>query len=108
MVLRIRPSRHLLAVAGLAMASPAARMAADWLQHQPSLCPLQRYAGIPCPSCGGTRAGLYLLGADPVAAFASNPGVTAAAITFGVFVAAGKVSLDDLLGVANPQIAMAN
>jgi hypothetical protein len=48
------------------------------------------------------------LGADPVAAFAANPGVTAAAITFGVLVAAGKVSVDDLLGVANPQIAVAD
>jgi len=108
MVLRIRPSRNVFALAGLAVASPAARMAADWLQHQPSLCPLQRFAGIPCPSCGGTRAGLYLLGADPVAAFASNPGVTAAAITFGVLMVAGKVTVDDLLGVANPQIAVAD
>lgn len=95
-------------MAGLAVASPAARMAADWLSHQPSLCPLLRFTGVPCPSCGGTRAGLYLLGADPMAAFAANPGITAAAITFGVLVAAGKVSLDDLLGVANPQIAVAD
>ena len=95
-------------MAGLALASPAARIAADWLSHQPSLCPLQRFAGISCPSCGGTRAGLYLVAADPVAAFAANPGVTAAAITFGVLVAAGKVSVDDLLGVANPQMAVAD
>ncbi len=108
MVLKARPSRTLLAVAVLAVASPAARIAADWLSHQPSLCPLQRFAGIPCPSCGGTRAGLYLLGADPVAAFAANPGVTAAALTFGALVVAGKVSLDDVLGVANPQIAVAD
>ena len=108
MVLKARPSRTLLAVAGLAAASPAARIAADWLNHQPSLCPLQRFAGVPCPSCGGTRAGLYLLGADPVAAFAANPGVTAAALTFGALVVAGKVSLDDVFGVANPQIAVAD
>lgn len=98
----------MLAVAGLAVASPAARLVADWLQHQPSLCPLQRFVGIPCPSCGGTRAGLYLLGGDPVSAFAANPGVTAAALTLGALLIAGKVSLDEVLGVANPQIAVAD
>ena len=97
-----------LAVVGLAMASPAARMAADWLQHQPSLCPLQRFAGIPCPSCGGTRASLYLLGADPVSAFKANAALTAAVFTFGVLVAAKKVDLPHFLGVANPQMAVAD
>lgn len=90
------------------MASPAARMAADWLNHQSSLCPLQRFAGISCPSCGGTRAGLYLLGADPVSAFKANAALTAAALTFGLFTLAGKVDLPQFLGVANPQKAVAD
>lgn len=81
-------------------ASPAARTAADWLSHQPTLCPLLRFTGIPCPSCGGTRAGLYLLGGDPVAAFKMNAALTAAALTFGVLVAAGKVEIPRILGVA--------
>lgn len=90
------------------MASPAARMAADWLGHQPTLCPLQRFAGIPCPSCGGTRASLYLLGGDPVAAFKMNGAVTLAAITLGLLAAAGKVDFGEILGVAKPNQAVAD
>ncbi len=77
-------------------------MAAEWLSHQPTMCPLLRFTGVACPSCGGTRAGLYLLGADPVSAFKMNAALTAAALTLGVLVFAGKVELPRFLGVANP------
>lgn len=38
-----------------------------------TLCPLKRLTGIPCPSCGTTRACLLLLGGHPRAAFAMQP-----------------------------------
>ena len=98
----------MLAVAGLAVCSPAARMAADWLNHQPTLCPLLRFTGVPCPSCGGTRAGLYLLGGDPVSAFKMNAGLTLAALTLGVMVLAGKTDLPRILGVADPSKPVAH
>ena len=95
-------------MAGFAAASPAARMAADWLSHQPTLCPLLRFTGVPCPSCGGTRAGLYLLGGDPVSAFKMNAALTAATFTLGVLALAGKIDRPRVLGVANPSGAVAN
>lgn len=95
-------------VAGFAVASPAARMAADWLSHQPTMCPLLRYTGVACPSCGGTRASLYLLGGDPVSAFKMNAALTAATLTLGVLALAGKVDFPRKLGVANPSRAVAN
>ena len=38
-----------------------------------TLCPLKRLTGIPCPSCGTTRACLLLLNGHPRAAFAMQP-----------------------------------
>lgn len=38
-----------------------------------TLCPLKRLAGIPCPSCGTTRACLALLRGDVRSAFAIQP-----------------------------------
>ena len=93
---------------GLAIASPTARMAADWLSHQPTLCPLLRFTGIPCPSCGGTRAGLYLLGGDPVSAFKMNAALTAATVTLGVLALAGKVDVPWIPGVADPSEPVAH
>ena len=95
-------------MAGLAIASPAARMAADWLSHQPTLCPLLRFTGVPCPSCGGTRAGLYLLGGDPVSAFKMNAALTAATVTLGVLALAGKVDVPRIPGVADPSEPVAH
>lgn len=40
------------------------------------LCTLRRATGIPCPTCGGTRATMTLLAGHPVRAFAFNPLVT--------------------------------
>lgn len=63
-------------LAGIVLSSPLALRFAQYLEHQPTLCPLQRFAGMPCPSCGGTRAAFYLWGADPIQALKSNAGVT--------------------------------
>lgn len=38
-----------------------------------TLCPLKRLAGIPCPSCGTTRACLALLRGEVRTAFATQP-----------------------------------
>lgn len=40
------------------------------------LCTLRRATGIPCPTCGGTRATMSLLAGHPVRALAFNPVVT--------------------------------
>lgn len=36
-------------------------------------CMFKRVTGLPCPSCGATRAGLALLGGHPLRALAWNP-----------------------------------
>ena len=92
----------LLSCAGLVLASPATRWVAEQLNHQPSLCPLQRITGIACPSCGGTRAGLYVLSGDLVSAIKVNVGVTIFLLALGALVATGHVVPAQVLGVANP------
>ena len=37
------------------------------------LCPLRRFAGIPCPGCGSTRAAMLILRGEIAAAVAMNP-----------------------------------
>lgn len=41
-------------------------------------CLIKTFTGIPCPTCGATRALRHLLHGDLVAAIATNPGVVAA------------------------------
>ena len=84
-------NRLIAGVAAAALASPLTRHVADVLAHQPSLCPLQMATGVACPSCGGTRAVLYLAGGDPMAARAMNPGVTAFAVALGVLWVTGRL-----------------
>lgn len=90
----------LLSCAGLVLASPATRWVAEQLNHQPSLCPLFRVTGVACPSCGGTRAGLFLLSGDPLAAVKANAGVTMFLIVIAVLTAGGLIRPAELLGVA--------
>lgn len=82
------------------MASPATRWVAEQLNHQPSLCPLLRVTGIACPSCGGTRAGVFLAAGDPLMALKMNAGVTVGLMVVGL------VSLYKL-GVANDAYGLA-
>jgi hypothetical protein len=93
---------RLLGLAGVVLASPVTQRLADYLSHQPSLCPLQRITGMACPSCGGTRAGLYVLSGDLVSAIKVNAGVTLFLIVVAGLTATGHVVPAQVLGVANP------
>lgn len=46
------------------------------------LCPLRSLTGLPCPTCGATRAAEAMLGGQVVDAVVYNPLVTLAAIAF--------------------------
>mgnify|MGYP000067432771 FL=1 len=98
----MRDRTLLLGLAGVVLASPVTQRVANYLNHQPSLCPLQRITGIACPSCGGTRAGLYVLSGDLVSAIKVNVGVTIFLLALGALVATGHVVPAQVLGVANP------
>lgn len=93
MVLKESFSKIEWGLAGLVLTSPLALRFAQYLEHQPTLCPLQRFAGVPCPSCGGTRAAFYLWGADPIQALKSNAGVTLLIVTLAGLFAAGKLNV---------------
>ena len=92
----------LLSCTGVLLASPATRWVADQMNHQPSLCPLFRVTGVACPSCGGTRAGLFLLSGDPLAAVKANAGVTLFLLVIAALTAGGLIRPVELLGVAKP------
>lgn len=47
------------------------------------LCPLKRFTGIPCPTCGSTRAMLKVIHGDFASAFALQPLVMMLAIASG-------------------------
>ncbi|MEY3655755.1 MAG: hypothetical protein RL114_113 [Actinomycetota bacterium] len=83
------------------LTSPLALRVAQYLEHQPSVCPLQQFAGMACPSCGGTRAVFYLWGADPVQAVKSNAGVTILVLCLAALMVAGKIDLMGVLGAPN-------
>lgn len=104
----MRPDRVLAAVAAAGLASPITARVADHLATQPSLCPLFAVTGVPCPSCGGTRALVHLVAGDPVSALASNPGVTLSAVLVGALILAGILPWARILGVAKPEGAVAH
>ena len=61
-----------------------------------------RAKGVACPSCGGTRAGLFLLSGDPVAAIKANAGVTLFLLVIAGLTAGGLIRPVELLGVVKP------
>lgn len=76
-----KPGRSPSLLIGSAVAAwGLAALGAYWLTQATGrpviFCPLRRYTGIPCPTCGGTRAFVALVTLHPLAAFAFNPLVT--------------------------------
>jgi hypothetical protein len=63
-------------------------MGAIWLRLQlpVPLCPLRTLTGIPCLTCGGTRAARHLLQGEFGAAFLQSPLVTAMILLAGLFI----------------------
>ena len=52
-----------------------------------TICPMKRFFGVPCPTCGSTRAVVRLVHGDMGGAFATQPFVTAALVAVPVLVA---------------------
>lgn len=55
----------------------------------PPPCGFKIITGLPCPSCGGTRAVLALLAGDPLRAIWFNPGVMIGGALFAAYLAWG-------------------
>lgn len=49
-------------------------------------CVFKAATGLPCLTCGGTRAARALIGSDPWGAFLFNPLITLAGIGTGIFI----------------------
>lgn len=78
-----------VAVAGLLLA----RLYPLWRDHVVVACPLLEMTGLPCPTCGGTRALAALVAGDWAAAFAWNPGVAAAGVVAAAWLPLGALLL---------------
>lgn len=81
-----------VALAGVAVAPLAPRLAQGGLAG----CPIKSWTGLPCPSCGATRAVLALVAMDPWSAWTLNPLMTLALVGFvvGGVIAAGCALMD--------------
>lgn len=87
---------------GAALASAALAPFAPALAAGAPACPFHALTGLPCPTCGGTRALLALFQLDLPAALALNPLVAAGALAF---LLGGVVALSRALrglGVPDP------
>jgi hypothetical protein len=58
--------------AALILAAPIIPQACAWLPP----CLFRSWTGLPCPTCGATRAAIALARLDPMTAWRSNPLVT--------------------------------
>jgi hypothetical protein len=54
------------------LVATAAWLSRAWNVHA-TLCPFKRLTHLPCPTCGGTRGTMAILGGDPVQGFLYNP-----------------------------------
>jgi type IV secretory pathway TrbD component len=57
------------------------------------ICPLRRLTGIPCPTCGATRAALALVRGELAAALGFHPLVTVLLLGAGLYALAAGISL---------------
>lgn len=73
-----------LAILWLVAAVSAVALKPLWLAFAPHLRPCLFYSltGIPCPTCGTTRAAMAFLDGNLMAALAANPLATAAGLLF--------------------------
>lgn len=76
-----------------AAALVAARLYPLWREHFYVACPLLEFTGIPCPTCGGTRALAALAAGQWLEAFAWNPAVAAGGVVAAAFLPVGAVLL---------------
>jgi hypothetical protein len=54
------------------LVATAAYLSGAWNVHA-TLCPFKRLTHLPCPTCGGTRGAMAILGGDPIQGFLYNP-----------------------------------
>jgi Protein of unknown function (DUF2752) len=94
------------ALIGASVVTATAGMAAAWLHWfglPPLACPLRAVTGIPCPTCGATRAFASLIDGHVAASFRFNPAVPLAAVASLAFVP--YVATTRLLGLPRLSIA---
>jgi hypothetical protein len=89
----LRPGQRDPERIALAVALGAAAVGAAWLKLGLATppCLLARFAGLPCPGCGATRAARALLAGDFAAAWSTHPlfvAALAAAILAAIYAAA--------------------
>jgi hypothetical protein len=79
------PDDRAIAILWAIAASCAIALApiAPLLARMAPTCPVHAFTGVPCPSCGATRAALSLAGGQVLVALESNPLATLA-MAFGV------------------------
>ena len=83
-VRRVSLEERQLAFLWLAAAASAIALRPLWLAFAPLLrpCVFRSLTGVPCPTCGTTRAAAAFLDGNVIAAFTANPLAAAAGLIF--------------------------